>query len=50
MPAPSITMYGQFYKAYGAFPKDQWIFILEAFTTVVAGFPSPSKEHFNVLA
>ena len=49
MSAFSITTYGQFYKACGAFPEDQWISILAAFTTAVAGSPSPSKAHSDVL-
>ena len=50
MPASSITMYDQFYKACRAFPEDQWNSILAAFTTVVAGSPSPSKVCASVLA
>ena len=50
MPVSSITTYGQIYKVCRAFPEDQWISILTAFTTVVAGSPSPSKVHSNVLA
>jgi hypothetical protein len=50
MPASSITTYGQFYEVCGAFPEDQWISILAAFTTVVAGSPSPSEVRSNVLA
>ena len=50
MSASSITTYCQFYKVCGAFPEDQWINILVAFTTVVAGSPSPSKVRSNVLA
>jgi hypothetical protein len=50
MSASSITMHGQFYEVCGAFPEDQWISILAAFTTVVAGSPSPSKVWLNVLA
>ena len=50
MPASAITTYGQFYKACRAFPEDQWISILVAFTTVVAGSPSPSEVCSNVLA
>ena len=43
-------MYGQFYKVCGAFPEDQWISILAAFTTVIAGSPSASEVRLNVLA
>ena len=50
MSASSITTYGQFYKVCGAFPEDQWISILAAFTTVVAGSPSPSEVRLNVMA
>ena len=50
MPASSITTYGQFYKTCRAFLVNQWISILAAFTTVVAGSPSPSEVCSNVLA
>jgi hypothetical protein len=50
MPATAITTYGQFYETCEAFPGDEWISILAAFTTVVAGSPSPSKVRSNVLA
>ena len=50
MSASSITTYDQFYKVCRAFPEDQLISILAAFTTVVAGSPSPSKVCLNVLA
>ena len=43
-------MYGQHYEVCKAFPDDQWISMLAAFTTVVAGSPSPAKVQSNVLA
>ena len=45
-----ITTYGQFYEACRAFPDDQWISMLAAFTTVVAGSPSPAEVQLCVLA
>ena len=45
-----IILYGQFYEVCKAFPDDQWISMLAAFTTVVAGSPSPTKVQYNVLA
>ena len=50
MSASPITTYGQFYEACGAFPDNQWISVLAAFTTIVAGSPSPAKVRLNVLA
>ena len=44
-----ITMYGQYYEACRAFPDNQWISMLVAFTTVVAESPSTTKVHYNVL-
>ena len=45
-----ITTYGQFYEACRAFPDDQWISMLAAFTTFVTGSPTPAKVQSNVLA
>ena len=50
MPASAITTYGQFYKTCKAFPSDEQISILAAFTMVVAGSPAPAKVQLNVLA
>ena len=50
VPTSIVTTYGQLYEVCKAFPDDQWISMLAAFTTVVAGSPSPNKVQYNVLA
>ena len=40
MPKSLVTMYGQFYETCKAFPDNQWVSMLAAFTTLVAGSPS----------
>ena len=50
MPTSPTTTYSQFYEVCKSFPDDQWISVLAAFTTVVAGFPSPAEVQLNVLA
>ena len=45
-----ITTYGQFYEACGAFPDDQWISVLAAFTMFVTGSPTHAEVQSNVLA
>ena len=43
-------MYGQFYITCEAFPGDEWISVLAAFTTVVAGSLAPAEVQQNVPA
>ena len=50
MSATAITTYGQFYETCEAFPGDEWISVLAAFTTVVAGSPAPAEVRLNVLS
>ena len=50
VPTSIVTTYGQLYEVCKAFPDYQWISMLAAFTTVVAGSPSPAKVQYNVLA
>ena len=50
MSASPITTHGQFYEACKAFPDNQWISVLAAFTTIVAGSPSHDKVQSNFLA
>ena len=50
MPATAVTTYGQFYETCEAFPGDEWISVLAAFTTVVAGSPAPAEVRLNVLS
>jgi hypothetical protein len=49
MPASAITTYSQFYETCKAFPGNEWICVLAAFTLGLAASPPPAKVHLRVL-